>query len=377
MNLKPYDRIEFLLNPDITFFNYGSFGATPRYILSLLQEMQLRVERDPVQFFKSHHYNYIDASRESLAVFLHTQPQNLYFTPNPSHAVNVIAKNLALKAGDEVLGNDLEYGGCDRTWEYYCQKAGAIYKRPQITVPLDEDVFVEELFAAVTENTRLIFISHITSSTALILPVEKVIQKARAIGIPVFVDGAHAPGHIPLNIDALDADYYTGACHKWMMTPKGVSFLYVKENKVLEPLLISWGYNSPILYHNTITDPQEMQGTRDLAAWCILPDIITYLKEIGYHEKLWKARELMVSQVEKFSSFMGTPFTTHHCNMVAFPIQTQNPIELQNKLYQDHKIEIPIVPFREIVLMRISAHLFIEEKDYNYLAEVIQKLSDT
>lgn len=176
---------------------------------------------------------------------------------NPSHAVNIVAKSLDLQPGDEILTTSLEYGACDRTWEFYCGKKGAHYVKQPIQLPIvTAEDFVDQFLKGVTSKTKLIFLSHITSSTALRFPVELVIKEAQKRGLPTFVDGAHAPGQIPLDLKALGVDFYTGACHKWMMTPKGSSFLFAKKEmqSLLEPLVVSWGYNSDHPSHSLFLD---------------------------------------------------------------------------------------------------------------------------
>jgi len=222
-------RSQFLLRDDITFLNFGSFGACPKPVFKKYQEYQLELEQEPVLFMTATSLQYLKNSRQALGEYINCDADDLVFMPNPSHAVNLIAKSFPLKEGDEVLATDIEYGACDRAWQFYCDKAGAVYKRQPIRFPLEsKDDFVEQFFKGLTSKTKLIFISHITSSTGLRLPVEEVCKMAKEKGLMVFVDGAHAPGQIPLDLHTLDADIYTGACHKWMMTPKGSSFLYVK-----------------------------------------------------------------------------------------------------------------------------------------------------
>ena len=237
----------FLLRPDITFLNFGSFGACVKPVFERYQQFQRELEEDPVQFITVTGPRYLQEAREALGTYIGCGADDTVFVTNPSYAVNAVAKSFSLQPGDEVLTTDLEYGACDRTWDYYCKKAGARYVRQPIPLPLQSrEQFLDAFFSGLSPRTKLIFISHLTSSTALRLPVELVCERARQEGIPVFIDGAHAPGHVPLDLAALDPDYYTGACHKWMMTPKGSSFLYAKKDKQngIDPLIVSWGYQA-------------------------------------------------------------------------------------------------------------------------------------
>ena len=240
-------RQQFLLRSDITYLNFGSFGACPRPVFEQYQRYQLELEQEPVQFIVETGLQYLAASRKALATYINADPDDLVYVVNPSHAVNIVAKSIALQPGDQILTTSLEYGACDRTWEFYCSKAGAQYIKQPIRLPLiSQEDFVDQFFKGVTAKTKLIFLSHITSSTALRFPVELIIKEAQKRGLLTFIDGAHAPGQLPLDLKELDADFYTGACHKWMMTPKGSSFLFAKRERqsMLEPLVVSWGYKS-------------------------------------------------------------------------------------------------------------------------------------
>ena len=183
---------------------------------------------------------YLKASREALAKYIHCDADDVVYVTNPSYGINIIAKSLKLNTGDEILSTNLEYGAIDRTWNYYCTKAGAKYVRQEISLPLvSKHQFIEEFFKGVSDKTKAICISHITSATALIFPVKEICDIAKAKGLFTIVDGAHVPGHIPLNIEELNPDVYTGACHKWMCAPKGCSFLYIKKEwqHLFDPLL--------------------------------------------------------------------------------------------------------------------------------------------
>ena len=275
-------RSQFLLRPDITYLNFGSFGACPRPVFERYQQFQLELEQGPVQFMTNTGWQYVATARKALGEYLDADADDLVFVTNPSYAVNIIAKSFLLKAGDEVLATEWEYGACDRTWQYYCDKVGARYVKQPIRLPLQsQEDFVDQLMAGVTKKTKLIFLSHITSSTGIRFPVEKVIAAAKQLGIMTFIDGAHAPAHVPLSLSTLGADIYTGACHKWMMTPKGSSFLYVRREHqhLFDPLIISWGYKADKPSHSLFLDYHQQQGTRDFSAFCCIPAAISFMKE--------------------------------------------------------------------------------------------------
>ena len=249
---------QFLLRSDIHFLNFGSFGATPKPIFEKYQDWQRVLEAEPVQFIAFDGYQYLADSRAALAKFLNcADKDDLVYVTNPSFAINMIAKSFPLNAGDEILATDIEYGACDRTWDYYCKKKGATYRRQKINLPIvNKEQFIEDFFKGCNEKTKAIFISHITSATGLILPAAEICAIAKEKGLITIVDGAHAPAHIPLDLSIIQADFYTGACHKWMMAPKGCSFLYAAKSvqPICDPMIVSWGYQAAKPSHSNFLD---------------------------------------------------------------------------------------------------------------------------
>ncbi len=203
-------RDAFLLSPDVVFLNHGSFGACPREVFADYQRWQLELERNPVEFLGRRSADLLRAAREHLAAFVGASAADLVFVANATSGVNVVAQSLALQPGDEVLTTDHEYGACDATWQRACAAAGAHYRRVEVPLPFDADSWAARLLSAITPRTRLIFASHISSTTALIFPVAQLCAAARQRGVLTLIDGAHAPGHITLNLDAIGADFYTG-----------------------------------------------------------------------------------------------------------------------------------------------------------------------
>ncbi|HET8839840.1 MAG TPA: aminotransferase class V-fold PLP-dependent enzyme, partial [Ktedonobacteraceae bacterium] len=238
---------QFQIRSDLTFLNHGSFGACPRPVFEAYQQWQLRLEEDPVEFLGRRRNDLLREAREQLAMYVGTQADQLVFVENATFGVNIVARSLQLEPGDEVLATDHEYGASDRTWRFLCGQRQVRYINQPIPLPLTSDEeMLEYLWRGVTTRTRVIFVSHITSPTALIFPLEKICQRARAAGILTVVDGAHAPGHIPLHLDELGVDFYIGNCHKWLCAPKGAGFLYARpeHQALLQPLIVSWGWES-------------------------------------------------------------------------------------------------------------------------------------
>jgi isopenicillin-N epimerase len=372
----------FLLRPDITFLNFGSFGACPKPIFDDYIQWQYLLESEPVQFIAVEGAKYLQQSREALASYIHCDADDIVLVTNPSYAVNAVAKCFPLQAGDEILTTHIEYGACDKTWNYYCKKAGAIYRQHQIKFPIQsKEEIVEGFFKDVNEKTKLIFISHITSSTALILPVEDICKKAKELGIPTFVDGAHAPGHIPLDLTNLNADYYTGACHKWMMTPKGCSFMYVRKSlqHTIDPLIVSWGYESAMPSHSRFLDYHQINGTRDFSAMLTLPKSIEFMHEHHWTHVAKKCRTIVQENALRFCKLLQTePLSLINDDfigqMYSTRIQTTEPEKLQRTLYEKHKIEVPFMRLGNEVFIRYSINAFNTQTDLDKLYSALQQI---
>jgi isopenicillin-N epimerase len=374
---------QFLLNPAITFLNFGSFGATPKPIFENYQHWQRVLEVEPVQFIAFDGFNYLAESRAALAKYIGCADQDdLVYVTNPSFAINLIAKNFPLKAGDEILTTDIEYGACDRTWNFYCEKAGATYRRQKINLPITtKEKFIADFFAGVTPNTKAIFISQITSSTGLIFPVKEVCEIAKSKGLITIVDGAHVPGHIPFNLSEIQADFYTGACHKWMMAPKGCSFLYAHKSvqHLCDPLIISWGYKALKPSHSAFLDYHQMIGTRDFSAFLTVPTCIKFMAENDWITVRTACHEMVLANAQRFYDLLESkpisPLTNEWIGqMISVPIKTNAPEVLQRRLFTDYKIEIPIMRQENDVYMRYSINAFntIENLDtlYHALSEL-------
>jgi isopenicillin-N epimerase len=375
-------RDQFLLRPDITFLNFGSWGACPKPVFERYQQFQLELEQEPVLFFTQTGLQHVEKARQALGEYLDADADDLVFVTNPSYAVNIIAKSFALGAGDEVLTTEWEYGACDRTWQYYCDRAGARYVKQPIRLPLQsQDDFVAQFLQGVTKRTKLIFLSHITSSTAIRFPVEKIVAEAKKLGIMTFVDGAHAPAQVPLRLRSLGADIYTGACHKWMMTPKGSSFLYVrKEHQALfDPLVISWGYKADKPSHSLFLDYHQQQGTRDFSAFCCIPAAISFMKEHNWEEVSSQCRQLVLNNAMRFCNLLGAepllPLDDFFVRqLLSIPIRTQEPELLKARLYEEHRIQIPVMRHGDRVFIRYSIQAFNSQEDLDRLEQALLRI---
>lgn len=378
----PVLQSQFLLNPAITYLNFGSFGACPKPIFDDYQRWQRELEYEPVQFITVNGLTYLQQSRQALSAFIHCDPDDIVYTTNPSYGINIIAKSFPLSPGDEVLSTNLEYGACDRTWNYYCKKAGAKYVRQPITLPItSRETFIEDFFKGLSPSTKAIFISHITSATAMILPVKEICELAKQKGLITIVDGAHAPGHVPVDLSDLPADIYAGAPHKWMMTPKGCSFLYIDKQlqPLFDPLLISWGYDSIAPSSSRFLDYHQGQGTRDFSAFLTVPAAIGFLKEHQWEKVAEACRRLVQQNALRFCDLTGAepicPISNDFLGqMFSIPITTPQPEKLQRHLFDRYSIEVPVTRQGTRNFIRYSINAFNSQKDLDKLFTAMQEI---
>jgi isopenicillin-N epimerase len=277
----------FLLDPEVVFLNHGSFGATPKPVFKEYQRWQRELEKQPVEFLGRRITGLLGESRAVLGDYLGTHANNLVYTQNVTISLNIVTRSLELGPNDEVLTTDHEYGAMDRTWRFLSKERSFRYVNQHIEMPITtEERFVEDLWHGVTSRTRVIFMSHITSPTAIIFPVKQIIHRAREAGILTIIDGAHVAGQIPLHLDSLGADFYGGNLHKWLCAPKGAGFLYARPEvqHLLKPLVVSWGYESEFPSSSNFIDHHEWWGTRDMAAFLSVPKAIEFQKENNWDD---------------------------------------------------------------------------------------------
>lgn len=373
---------QFLLDPEIRYLNHGSFGACPKPILENYQFWQNLLEREPVQFITKTAPEALSVSKQALAKYIGCNAEDFFFIPNPTMAVNQVVKSLNFQPGDEVLSTNLEYGAIDKTFEFYSKKNGFTYRKQNISLPLvSKEKFIEEFWKGYNEKTKAISIGQCTSATALIFPVKEICEKAKELGLITIVDGAHIPGHIPLNLHEIKADFYTGTLHKWLLGPKGSTFLYVNKNfqNRLEPLIISWGYEAAKPTKSKFLEENEMQGTRDISAFLTAPAIMNFFEENEMEQRQAECRKVVLEQYPQFCELLRTeplsPVTEEFLGqMCSIPIKTENPVALKETLYNDYKIEIPVMFARDQTYLRISYQVYNTIDDLEYLKETIHKL---
>ena len=378
-------KSQFLLDPEITFLNHGSFGACPKTIFENYQSLQLELEKEPVQFIQKKANEYLKVAKDALAKYIGCSSEDFFFVPNPTVAINTVLRSLELKEGDEILSTNHEYGAMDRTWNFFCKKTGAKYIRQNISLPIvSKEQLLEEFWSGYTSKTKIIFISQISSATALIFPVKEICDKARTLGLITIIDGAHVPGHIDLNIQELNPDFYTGALHKWMLAPKGSSFLYVKRifQSAIDPLVVSWGYESEAPSESLFLDYHEYQGTRDISAFLTTPKVVQFLDDNNWKEKAAQCRKLILDNYKNFCELLNSkpicPVTSEFLGqMCSIPIKTDRPQELKEILFNKYKIEIPVTKIESGMFIRIAINAYNSQNDLDILYAAIIDIKRT
>ncbi|MAT44202.1 MAG: aminotransferase [Anaerolineaceae bacterium] len=372
----------FLLDPSIIFLNHGSFGASPKPVFDTYQTWQRKLEKQPVLFLGRSYHQLLQTAKESLAAYLGTQPQNLVFVPNATYGVNLIARSLDLQPGDEILTSNHEYGACDYTWEFLSAKKGVRYIHRAIQFPSQTDQEIVEIFwQGVTPNTKLIYLSHLTSPTALRLHIEEINRRAREAGILTLIDGAHAPGQIPLDLDSLQADFYTGNLHKWLMAPKGAAFLYAhpRVQHLVEPLVISWGLKTEPQFSSgsPFIDRLTWTGTHDPSAYLSVPAAIQFQQEHNWPEVQAACHLRLKEYMPEFSALTGKPVLyaqDHQYGQMAaieLPL-VRDLLAFKTELYDQYRIEIPHILWENRHFLRISYQVYNQPEDLTRLLDVLK-----
>jgi isopenicillin-N epimerase len=371
----------FVLDPDLVFLNHGSFGACPKAVLEDQRRWQLEMERNPVDFLGRRSAELLSDARMTLGASLGARADDLIFVPNSTTGVNIVAQSFLLRPGDEVLATDHEYGACDAAWLHVCAKRGASYRRVEIPLPYDREGVVDRLMAAVSPRTRLIYVSHISSTTALIVPVAKICGAARARGITTLVDGAHAPGQIAVDLDAIGADFYVGNCHKWLCAPKGAGFLHARpeHHALLDATVISWGYAEGTGGHSgfdaylgrTLFERRlQWQGTRDISPWLSVPAALRFQDRLDWPTVRSRCHELALHALAELAQRHGLQAVAEDedwAQMVVIPVPVQDPETLRIRLLQESRIEIPVTTHGPRVFVRLSVQGYNSFSDIEHL----------
>ncbi len=388
-------RALFALDPTVRYLNHGSFGACPRVVLDHQAELVRRLESEPAQFFGETLEPLFDEARRVLAAFLHADPEGLVFVRNATEGVNTVLSCLEFSRGDELLTTDHAYGACKNALDFHAAKSGAVVKVASVPFPLEDPAeVVDAVLGAVSSRTKLALLDHVTSPTGLVFPMEALVRALEARGVTTLVDGAHAPGMLPLELDRLGAAYYTGNAHKWLCTPKGSAFLWARHDRraTLRPLSIGWGASSPRTDRSRLHLEFDWTGTHDPTAVLCVPKAIEFLSQLlpgglealraHNHTLVLAGRALLLealkTQVPAPESMIGS------LAAVVLPPGLGESAEpgdgifdpLGQQLFRAHRIEVPVFRRPHVAqrLLRISAQIYNRLEDYEALARALGSL---
>lgn len=374
--------------PDgVTYLNHGSFGPSPKSVREAQRAWTDRLERQPMDFYLRQLEPALDEAAAQLGEFLGADGNDLLFCDNATVAMNIVASSLKLQPDDEVLFTDQEYGAVMRIWRRACDAAQAkivIARLPRPVTTADEQVMA--VMSGVTARTKLIVVSHITSPTAVIFPVEAICQAAAKRGVPVCVDGPHALAMLPVNLRRIGCDFYCASCHKWLSAPFGSGFLYVakRHQQKLAPPVMSWGGSlsgRPAHWQ----DEFRWLGTRDPAPFLAVPAAIQFLERVGLEAFRQQTHELAQYAWQRIIEITGReprhPDTREWFgSMIAMPLPPlDNPPkqgirdQLQNPLWERFGIEVPIVNWHNERLLRVSCHLYNSKRDIDHLVHALRE----
>lgn len=382
--------VHWALDPRVVQLNHGSFGATPRLVLERQQRLRLELEADPTGFFLRRMPGLLERSLEALAAFVGAQPEDLALVANATTGVNTVLRSLELGPGDEVLFTDHEYPACRNAVLELCRATGARPAVAPLPFPVgSEDEVVAAVAAGFGERTRLLLIDHVTSPSGLVLPVARIAAEARARGVPVLVDGAHAPGMVELDIATLGVDWYTGNCHKWLCAPKGAAFLWVRRERRdrLRPLVVSHGASAA---EDRFRREFDWTGTFDPTAWLAIPaaiEVVGALLDGGWPALRQSNRELVLAGRTVLCEALGVSAPAPLSmigSLATVPLpagdgRTVPPFgfdPIQDALFERYRIEVPVItwlPEPQRVL-RLSAQLYNALDQYRYLAAALGEL---
>ncbi len=376
-------RDDFYLRRDWQLLNNGSFGACPKPVFDLYQQWQVEFEKHPGGYM-SRQREELTKARTALAAYLHTDQNQLAFVTNATMGVNVVTHSLRswLQAGDEVLTTDHEYGACNHAWQFNCAKAGASYINHPISLPIySDEQFIDEFWAGVTERTKVIYLSHTTSPTALTFPLQEICRRARERNILTVIDGAHVPGQRDLALDEIGADFYVGNLHKWAMSPKGVAFLYARADvqHLIEPIIVGHGWLPDQVSDAPLVDYVEQFGTRELAGFLTAPAALTYMEEHDWPAVRQRCHAMALAAKRTLEEHFDTeaicPETFEWFSQlcpIRLPDQTDMG-KLGQILREQYQVEMPMINFRGTKIARLSVQIYTSQEEIDTFVAAVKK----
>lgn len=390
----PSFRCRWSLDPEVTFLNHGSFGACPTDVLQHQADLRARLEAEPVLFLHRQIEPLLEGARAALAAFLGADAEDFAFVTNATTGVNTVLRSLRFEPGDEVLTTDHEYNASKNALDFVAERWGAKVVVAKLPWPVPSaDAVVDTVLSLVTPRTKLLLVDHVTSQTALVMPVARLIRTLRERGVETLVDGAHGPGMLPLNLKELGAGYYTGNCHKWICAPKGAAFLHVRRDlqESIRPLAMSHGFNSPRRDISRFRLEFDWTGTHDPTPFLCVPKALEVMGRMlpgGWPEVMESNRAKAVAARAYLCERLKT---APHCpeDMLGsmatvglpegFPVEPRAPLyldPLQERLFDNHRIEVPVTAWPKAPQrhLRVSAQLYNTHMEYQRLGDALEAL---
>ncbi|MGI9013326.1 MAG: aminotransferase class V-fold PLP-dependent enzyme [Phycisphaerales bacterium] len=373
-------RSRWLLDESVTFLNHGSFGATPRVVLDHQSQLRAELERQPVEFLDRRGLEMIRAARTRLADFIHARMEDIGFVTNATEGVSAVVRSMTFQPGDEIITTTHRYQAVGNTLAHIASRSGATLTQIAIDLPFDASDFAGAVTRAISSRTRLVVIDHITSTSALILPVQEIASRCRASGVDLLIDGAHAPGMLDLEVPSIGTTYYTGNCHKWMCAPKGAAFLWVdrEHQSQIHPSIISNFFGAGF------EREFAWQGTRDITPWLCVPVAIDALSDLGWERirthnhalAVW-AQSLLCDRwgVEPISAADGRDIGS--IATIPLPAGVDRFPDVpaaQAALYAHARIEVPFMEVNGRRMVRPSCQVYNTPAEYERLADAVLEL---
>ena len=348
-----------MLDPDVAYLNHGAYGSCPQPVWDVYRARQRELEHEPVDFFERRLEGELTAVRAALGEFVGAQADDLALVLNATSGVNAVLRSLRLRPGDEILTTEHEYGAVNLLLEFLEERTG-------VRVARGPGYDADAIWSAASERTRVLLLSHVTSPTALLLPVEELCRRAAEAGVVSVVDGAHGPGHVPLQLERLGADFYAGNCHKWLCAPKGAGFVYAcrERQALLDPLVAGWGYGS-----SGFALAHDWNSTRDPSAYLAVPAAIAFVREHGEGER---CRSLLREAAMRLEAAGFPPVAPPQpLQMTSFRLPPCDPEEVQRRLRDEWRVEVPVRRWQEQTLVRVSVAPYTTRDDLDRLEEAL------
>ena len=399
LDFPPIHPDAWLLDPAVTFLNHGSFGACPRAVLDKQQQLRLEMEREPVEFLVRKMPPLLDESRNALAELINADPADVAFVQNATAGVNSVLRSLSFQPGDEILVTDHDYNACRNVGRYVAERTGAVVVETKVPTPVESPrQVVDAVLARVSPRTRIAMLDHVTSPTAIVFPIEEIVRELDRRGVDTLVDGAHAPGMIPLDMNRIGAAYYTGNCHKWLCAPKGAGFLHVRPDRQngIQPPIVSHGWNRPRSGYSPFQDAFDWQGTLDPTPWLCVGEAIRFVGTLldGGLAALMRrnrglairARQILCQRLDVApvcaESLLGSMAAVRLPDNMAMPYAASATVgcnaadRLHDELLARFGIETPVYfwPEEPKTILRVSAQAYNHVEQYEKLADVLREM---